>query len=63
MEIKGHTETKWWICYNEGFTTIHYGKTLVGQVTTSGQPNYEIFDTEQEYLDRLNELGIKIEEQ
>jgi len=62
MNIKGHTETKWWICYNDGQTAIHYGKTEVGQVTTSGQPNHELFNTEQDYLDRLNELGIKIYE-
>jgi hypothetical protein len=59
MEIKGHNNTVWWICYNEGYTTIHHGKTEVGGVTTSGQPLHEIFDTEEEYLDRLNELNIK----
>jgi hypothetical protein len=61
MEIKNELTTKYWIVYNEDKSVIHYGKTEVGEITTSGQPLSEIFNNEQEYKNRLIELNINIE--
>jgi hypothetical protein len=61
MIIRNEVTTKWWIVYGEDKSVIHYGVTEVGSETSSGQPSYEIFDTEQEYLNKLTELNINIE--
>ena len=53
-------ENKWWILHNnEGFA--HTGYTLVDDRTwdaISKQPIMELFDTESEWQQRLEELGI-----
>jgi len=61
MNIANEIITKYWIAYNEDKNVIHYGVTEVGQQTSSGQPLFEIFDTEEEYLIRLTELNINLE--
>ena len=61
MIIRNELTTKWWIVYGEDKSVIHYGVTEVGSETSSGQPSYEIFNNEQEYLNRLIELNINIE--
>ena len=61
MVITNETTTKWWVAYNEDKSVIHNGVTEIGMETISGQPLYEIFDTEGDYLIRLAELNITIE--
>lgn len=41
--------------------SVHYGELEVGQEIVTGQNNLEIFDNEEEYTQRLSELGIEIE--
>jgi hypothetical protein len=61
MIIRNEITTKWWIAYNEDKSVVHNGVTEVGSETSSGQPSYEIFDNEQDYLNRLIELNINLE--
>ena len=61
MIIRNEVTAKWWVAYNEDKSIIHYGKTGVGQTTKTGQPIFEVFDTEQAYVNRLIELNINIE--
>ena len=61
MIIRNEVTAKWWVAYNEDKSVVHYGKTEVGYETVSGQPLYEIFDTELAYNNRLVELNIKID--
>jgi len=59
MIIRNEITKKWWIAYNEDKSILHKGVTEIGSETVSGQPLHEIFNTEQEYLDRLIELNIE----
>jgi len=45
---------KWWIAYNNDNTVVHYGKTDAPQVTETGLPLYQIFDTEESWLTELS---------
>ena len=49
------TETKWIVCH--GPEVVHFSELPVGSTMTTGQPNSETFDVEQEALDRAIELG------
>lgn len=55
-EIKGHTKTKYVIAHN-GKDVFHFTKVEVGQEMGTGQPYVEVFDTEKEAGERLNELS------
>jgi hypothetical protein len=57
VEIKNHTVKTYYIAKPAN----HYGVVEVGDVFESGQAELETFTIEQEYLDRLEELGIEIE--
>lgn len=57
--IRGHKTPQYWLAYNDDLSVFHTGVTEVGQVTTSGQPNFERFDTEAELKARVNELKGK----
>lgn len=43
--------------------SVHYGELESGQEIATGQANLEIFENEEEYTQRLNELGITLEAQ
>jgi hypothetical protein len=47
---------KFYLAHNET-TVFHYGSLREGQVVTTGQPFLEYFDTEQELIDRVLDLG------
>jgi len=49
------TETQWMVCHGPG--VVHLTELPVGSSMTTGQPNCEPFDVEQEALDRAIELG------
>jgi hypothetical protein len=53
-------EEKFVICHN-GSDIIHYSRVPSGSTMTSGQPNYEEFDSEEEWQTRLKELGVALE--
>lgn len=50
-------EAKYWIS-----SSGSHGFCDVNQVTDSGKEDIETFENEADYLARLNELGIEIEE-
>ena len=45
---------KWWIAYNNDNSVVHYGKTDAPQETETGLPLYQVFDTEESWLNELN---------
>ena len=47
---------KFYLAHNE-IDVFHYGSLQENQIVTTGQPFLEYFDTEQELIDRLLELG------
>jgi hypothetical protein len=49
-EIKKPSNTKYWIVHNEDGSVMHMGKTEPNQVTTTGQPMFNIADTEDELV-------------
>ena len=52
----------WWIAYSDTKDIVHYGKNNSGQLDT-GQPNLQLFYTEQQWLNRLLQFGIVPENQ
>jgi hypothetical protein len=42
---------------HNGINIFHYGSLQPGQVVTTGQPNLEYFEFEQQLIDRLFALG------
>ena len=63
IEIEGHIEDTYWIIMNGDNSVIHYGLVTVGNIVESGLDNYETFVVEQEWIDRLIELGIELTEE
>ena len=55
------TTQTWWIAHNNN-DIVHYGQNNSGQLDT-GQPNLQLFYTEQQWLDRLLQFGIIPENQ
>lgn len=49
------TETKWIVCH--GPDVVHFSELTVGSSITTGQPNCEHFDNEQEAISRAEDLG------
>jgi len=47
---------RYYLAHNS-VNVFHYGMLTEGQVVTTGQPELEYFDTEQELIDRLIGLG------
>lgn len=45
-----------YLAHNET-TIFHYGSLIEGQVVATAQPYLEYFETEQELIDRIFELG------
>lgn len=62
VECKNHIEKTWWITKKTDNSVIHYGEVEVGNVVESGQEEIETFTSEEEWIDRLEELGITIEQ-
>lgn len=61
-EIKDHTVDTYWIARSSDNSIIRSGVTSPGLVTTSGQNVLETFTDEQEWENRLTELGATINE-
>ena len=57
------TQDTWFIAHNESLTVIHYGFCPTGTELDSGQPIIEEFDDEEDWLIRLDKLGITPEEE
>jgi len=57
-KIENHTVKTWFIFSNTEGTAHTCSYTEVGEVTESGMDNLETFTVEQEWLDRLNVLGL-----
>jgi len=55
------TQNTWFIAHNE-IDIFHYGFVETGKRIDTGQPNLELFYNEQDWLDRLTELNINLEE-
>lgn len=57
------TTIKWIVCH--GPEVVHFSELSVGSSMATGQPNCELFDVEQEALDRAIELGyvVPVEEE
>jgi len=56
---KQELNDKWWICYNEDKSIVHYGKTDAPQQTETGLPLFKVFDNESIWLLVLkNEFNI-----
>lgn len=60
LGIKDHIDDTYWICRKSDNSDIHYGLVDVGLVTTSGQEVKETFTVEQDWIDRLEVLGITV---
>ena len=54
------TETVWYIAHNGG-SIIHPGIAYEGCQVTTGQPYFETFNNETDWLVRLTELGYQPE--
>ncbi len=57
--IRRHKTSVYWLAYSDDLSVFHIGVTEVGQVTTTGQPNFERFNTEAELEKRVDELKGK----
>ena len=46
------------VAYNDSVSpnVVHYGKARQGQVVETGQPKHEIYEDENVWIDRINEL-------
>ena len=51
----------YWIAHN-GSDIVHYGQIGIDQIVTTSQPTLEEFEAKQDWIDRLEVLGITIEE-
>jgi len=56
MYHKTITQPTWYIFHN-GVDVFHHGYIENGNLST-GQPNVEIFENEQDYIDRCAQLNI-----
>ena len=61
IHIDAQSELLWWITRSIDDSIILYGLLEIGQVLDSGQEVLETFLTEEEWVIRLAELGIIIE--
>jgi len=55
-EIKNSTEEKWVLCHN-GSDICHVSKLNIGSNLSTGQPNLEKFDTEEQAIARAKEIN------
>lgn len=47
---------KWVIVYNDDQSVFHFMEVQPNQVCETGLPHNEVFDTEQAWIDRIDEL-------
>lgn len=47
---------KWVIVYNNDQSVFHFMEVEVGKVCETGLPNSEVFDTEEAWINRIDEL-------
>ena len=47
---------KWVIVYNNDQSVFHFMEVEVNQVCETGLPNSEVFDTEEAWINRIDEL-------
>jgi len=57
VEIKNANNDVWFIAKSEDNSVIHSGVVQKGGCMKSGQKELEVFDNEQDQLDRLEELN------
>ena len=50
------TTDKWFLCYDLADGTFHYGLAKSPAILTTGQPNCEMFDTEETLASRIDGL-------
>ncbi len=48
---------KWAVCYSDDHSVIHFVFVAPGQVCDTGQPNFELYNKEQDAIDRCLELN------
>lgn len=60
-EIKNSQEEKWVLCHN-GSDVIHISHLLVGSNLSTGQPNLEKFDTEEQAIERAKQINPNYKE-
>ncbi|MFY8169876.1 MAG: hypothetical protein ACOVK2_02035 [Candidatus Fonsibacter sp.] len=59
---KDELKDKWWVCYNEDKSIVHHGITESPQQTETGLSLFQVFDTESEWLNILeNDFNIVLE--
>lgn len=58
--LSGQTETVWWIAKSEDDSVIHYGTVDESNVVETGQPILESYDNENDWLIRLQQLGVEL---
>lgn len=51
-------ENKYVICYNLDIPILHYVPVIAGQHLSTGQPEIEVLNTEDEAIVRISELGF-----
>ena len=61
MIIKNDLLDVYFIVLDSNGGVLTHGVTPIGSETSFMQPDYIIFETEQEYLNKLTELNINIE--
>lgn len=54
-EIKNSQEEKWVVCHN-GSDVCHVVHLRIGSSLSTGQPNLEKFDTEEEAIERAKQI-------
>ena len=47
---------KWVVVYSNDKSVFHFMAIEAGRVCETGLPNSEVFDTEEDWIDRLDEL-------
>jgi len=57
-KLEGHIKELWFIFSNSDNTVYRYSSSCGDCVTESGLPNVETFEIKEEWLVRLNELGL-----
>ena len=61
MIIKNDLQDVYFIVFDSNGGVLTHGVTPIGSETSFMQPDYIIFETEQDYLNRLIELNINLE--
>lgn len=60
MEIRYPQNKKYWICHNEDGSVMHFGETDINQVTSTGQPVLEGYDSEDELVTAIASKDVNL---